>query len=564
MSMDFLTFFDGFHVTGADRHTHTLVDASEHDSMHRTSLPSRQLNALRTFINEEWDTFAGDHGPTFLWDEHIEDLSNQNDRIVIENAPVAPIEEAHEIMAKPIEWYFNTLASIIPTAQRTDLGVEIPNDDMPTYRDRSRALAGVESVVANAIGSDHWLESMQNLAAALTMTSVFLSNVADRENEGFSFINQLTQQIRIYTNSLSRSADPTTAGTALNILVDAICNENFMLNPVQMVEILASSLSFARWDDTRVLAYDAIDKADAAVERFTGSLQEHETDDAFDTDSRSLSALVGDGHATELRRHYDRLMLFLRHDLLRLGGDEEGADQFLNDHRGMEPFPDVLAAQLIRKERWGELLRFCDMVLADDPNQPLLLFGADVAPYGWDSLREAALESLGKVEDLQSMYRERIVEAYDSDEIYNLGALKAVSAGDWPNQVRRILEDYDDGIDRFTRNKVYEQLLVNERLGDEACRYCQQFPKAQAKLAQTIASVQPDAARSIILGPVGLDGSYHGTLPMKRDVYRRIARSLTKYATVFTVAEAQEIASRLVKRYPTRHQLAQALHAFLD
>jgi hypothetical protein len=63
---------------------------------------------------------------------------------------------------------------------------------------------------------------------------------------------------------------------------------------------------------------------------------------------------------------------------------------------------------------------------------------------------------------------------------------------------------------------------------------------------------------------LGLDGSYHGNLPNRREAYRRIVRALTKYASVFTVAEAQQVASRLVERYPSRRLLAEALHAFLE
>lgn len=567
MSMDFLAFFDNFKITGTGKHAHPRADADDRDSMHRSQLPSRQLNALRDFVNNEWDGLDDGDGLTFLWDKRIGEMSAHHDRTSIEDAPVAPAQEAHEVMTKPIEWYFRSLANIIPTTKRTERGLEIPNADMPTYHNSSHVLSGVESVVANAVASNHWLEAAENLTGALSITSVFLGNAADRDNEGFSFINQLTQQIRVYYDSLARNADPTTAGRALAALTDAICTEHFMLNPIQMVEALACTLSFARWDDTRVLAYEAISRADAAISSFTHSLQQDNRDEAnarLHADIYPLSELIGNDHASELRRHYNRLMLFLRHDLLRLSHDDKAADAFLNEHLDMVPFPDVIAAQMIHAERWESLLNFCDKVLRIDPNQPMMLFTTEVAPYGWDSLREAALESLGRVGELQDMYCERIIEAYDADEVYNVDCLRAISPDDWPQQVQRIIEAYADGSERFTRNPAYEHLLISERLGEEAYRYSEQFTNARPKLAKIIATTQPDVARSIILGPVDVDGSYHGELPMEREAYKRIARSLNTYASVFTVAEAQEIASRLVEHYPTRRQLARALHAFLE
>lgn len=568
MSMDFLTFFDDFKITGTGKHAHPRTEADDRDAMHRSSLPCRQLNVLRDFVDGESDSFASEDGPTFLWDAQIEDISSRNDLVVIEDSPVAPKDQAHEVMARPIEWYFNGLASVIPTAQRHDIGIEIPNEDMPTYHADSEALAGVRSVVANATASTHWLDAATNLASALGLTAVFLSNVADRNNEGFDFINDLTRTVRIYFDSLARNATPSVAGQALNTLVSSVCNENFMLNPVQMVEILSCTLSYARWDDTRILAFDAIAKADAAVTTFLSTLREHgdqaDTNEVDMTEASVLSGLIDHDQTEDLRTHYDHLMLFLRHDLLRLSGDHEAANRVLSDHVGTPPFADVLAARLIHEERWEDLLGFCDTLLAHSPNQQLLLFPMDIAPYGWDSLREGALESLGRREDLRILYRQRIVEAYDADEIFNVHCLKALSADDWPDQVRRIVDEYDDGLDRFTRNMAYEHLLISEHLGEEACRYAENFPKARAKLAKTIAAYQPDTARRIILGPLGLDGSYHDNLPNRREAYRRIVRALTKYASVFTVAEAQQVASRLVERYPSRRLLAEALHAFLE
>ena len=60
----------------------------------------------------------------------------------------------------PMQWYFDSIAAMVPTAERTDTGVEIPRIDMPTFHLDSQALSGVDAVVGNAIVSTRWLDAV--------------------------------------------------------------------------------------------------------------------------------------------------------------------------------------------------------------------------------------------------------------------------------------------------------------------------------------------------------------------------------------------------------------------
>ena len=182
--------------------------------------------------------------------------------------PVANLSDADVVINMPMQWYFDALASMVPTAERTDTGVEIPRIDMPTFSIDSQALSGVDAVVGNAVISTRWLDAVGNLAKAVEMTARFVGNVADRDNEGFDYLKDLIQTVRVYMDAVACNADPMTGEQALRMITQVACNEDFRLNAMQMVELLSCGLSFAQWDDTRMFAYDALNKGIAAMRDF--------------------------------------------------------------------------------------------------------------------------------------------------------------------------------------------------------------------------------------------------------------------------------------------------------
>lgn len=414
---------------------------------------------LTDYVNNGWLSSNEFEEPTFLWNHMIREASREGSD-QRNDVPVANLSDADTVINMPMQWYFDALASMVPTAERTDTGVEIPRIDMPTFSLDSQALSGVDAVVGNAVASTHWLDAVGNLAEAVEMTARFVGNVADRDNEGFDYLKDLIQTVRVYMDAVACNADPMTGEQALRMITQVACNEDFRLNAMQMVELLSCGLSFAQWDDTRMFAYDALNKGIATMSDFasSASMLSNSADDSnsrdIQTDSQpvaqaktdlslfedddSLSAedlnnlamldpaLLSEKEiAQAAQNQFDHAVQFLRHDLLRISGDIDEADRFLRDNHTSEPLADAYAARLIASERWQDLLNFVDLVLRDKPNQVTMMFPEEVVPYEWETIREAALEALGRRDELIAMYQERLDDTYDPNTALNHLKLQA-------------------------------------------------------------------------------------------------------------------------------------------
>lgn len=414
---------------------------------------------LTDYVNNGWLSSNEFDGPTFLWNHMIREASREGSG-QRNDVPVANLSDADTVINMPMQWYFDALASMVPTAERTDTGVEIPRIDMPTFSLDSQALSGVDAVVGNAVSSTRWLDAVGNLAKAVEMTARFVGNVADRDNEGFDYLKDLIQTVRVYMDAVACNADPMTGEQALNIITQVACNEVFRLNAMQMVELLSCGLSFAQWDDTRMFAYDALNKGIATMSDFASSastlsnsaddsnsrdiqtdsqpVAQAKTDSSLFEDDDSLSAedlnnlamldpaLLSEKEiAQAAQNQFDHAVQFLRHDLLRISGDIDEADRFLRDNHTSEPLADAYAARLIASERWQDLLNFVDLVERDTPNQTTVMFPEEVVPYEWETIREAALETLGRRDELIAMYQERLDDTYDPNTALNHLKLQA-------------------------------------------------------------------------------------------------------------------------------------------
>ena len=414
---------------------------------------------LTNYVNNGWLNSNEFDGPTFLWNHMIREASREGSD-QRNDVPVANLSDADTVINMPMQWYFDALASMVPTAERTDTGVEIPRIDMPTFSLDSQALSGVDAVVGNAVASTRWLDAVGNLAKAVEMTARFVGNVADRDNEGFDYLKDLIQTVRVYMDAVACNADPMTGEQALRMITQVACNEDFRLNAMQMVELLSCGLSFAQWDDTRMFAYDALNKGIATMSDFTSSAStlSNSADDSdsrdMQTDSQSVAqvktdlglfedadslsaedlnnlamldpALLSEKEiAQAAQNQFDHAVQFLRHDLLRISGDIDEADRFLRDNHTSEPLADAYAARLIASERWQDLLNFVDLVERDTPNQTTVMFPEEVVPYEWETIREASLEALGRRDELIAMYQERLDDTYDPNTALNHLKLQA-------------------------------------------------------------------------------------------------------------------------------------------
>lgn len=414
---------------------------------------------LTNYVNNGWLSSNEFDGPTFLWNHMIREASREGSD-QRNDVPVANLSDADTVINMPMQWYFDALASMVPTAERTDTGVEIPRIDMPTFSLDSQALSGVDAVVGNAVASTRWLDAVGNLAKAVEMTARFVGNVADRDNEGFDYLKDLIQTVRVYMDAVACNADPMTGEQALNMITQVACNEDFRLNAMQMVELLSCGLSFAQWDDTRMFAYDALNKGIATMSDFASSastlsnsandsnsrdiqtdsqpvaqaktdLNLFEDDDSLSAEDLNNLAMLDPALLSEkeiaqaAQNQFDHAVQFLRHDLLRISGDIDEADRFLRDNHTSEPLADAYAARLIAAERWQDLLNFVDLVERDTPNQTTVMFPEEVVPYEWETIREAALEALGRRDELIAMYQERLDDTYDPNTALNHLKLQA-------------------------------------------------------------------------------------------------------------------------------------------
>lgn len=494
-------------------HTYSWADFAMDDiaQMHiEACTPMIEYDEFMMFLRHSWLISPDFDGPTLLWNADIGEKSRQSDA-ERGDMPVVDDHSAERMITTPMQWYIDSVAAIVPTAQHVDDMIQMPINDMPTFRISSMALAGVDAVAGNAMMSTRWVESAHNLGRCVAMATKFVANVADRDGEGYDYLDDLVTRIRVYMSSAARNAEPSVGGQALREIVDVACNEDLRLNTMLMIGLLSCGLSFAHWDDSRTYAYDALGKALSTMSEFarhngisstnaggdaagggsgdTGGIDDSCRNDAVDDfdyldDLDDLDDTKEDPETAQAaHRQFRNAVLFLRHDLMRASGDVDEADQFLLDHRDVPAMASAYICRLAIQDRWEELLPFADAMKRDHPDQKLPLYPRELVPYGWDSVREIAMEALGMGLDLRDMYRERIVEAYDPTDTLAALHLKMLSHRSWPDQLEQIVNAYDDGNGRYARNTIYERLMLIEGMRDEARRYCRNFPEAREDLA---------------------------------------------------------------------------------
>ena len=80
--------------------------------------PRQQLDDVVDFVNDSWLASTDFDGPTFLWNHMISDASAQDDDNR-NNVPVAAPNEVADVIGLTMQWYFDSISSTVPTAERT-------------------------------------------------------------------------------------------------------------------------------------------------------------------------------------------------------------------------------------------------------------------------------------------------------------------------------------------------------------------------------------------------------------------------------------------------------------
>ena len=88
--------------------------SNEHGRINRL----QEVEDLTEYINNGWLHSGESDGPTFLWNDMIREAS-QEDAENRNNVPVAQLSDADMVISMPMQWYFDALASMVPTAERT-------------------------------------------------------------------------------------------------------------------------------------------------------------------------------------------------------------------------------------------------------------------------------------------------------------------------------------------------------------------------------------------------------------------------------------------------------------
>ena len=76
---------------------------------------------LTGYVNNGWLSSNEFDGPTFLWNHMIREASREGSD-QRNDVPVANLSDADTVINMPMQWYFDALASMVPTAERTDTG----------------------------------------------------------------------------------------------------------------------------------------------------------------------------------------------------------------------------------------------------------------------------------------------------------------------------------------------------------------------------------------------------------------------------------------------------------
>lgn len=75
----------------------------------------QEADDLTDYVNNGWLSSAEFDGPTFLWNHLIREAS-QEDAAQRNDVPVANLSDADVVINMPMQWYFDALASMVPTA----------------------------------------------------------------------------------------------------------------------------------------------------------------------------------------------------------------------------------------------------------------------------------------------------------------------------------------------------------------------------------------------------------------------------------------------------------------
>lgn len=508
-----------------------------------------------------------------------------------------------------------------------------------TYRDDApyqQFIDAILTVADNALQSRDFANACSNLRLCVHSITTFIHGIDVDPMPLLGLMDRLVMRIRCFMENVAEFADSTDAGKALSTIEQAAYDDDLRrCDPLNSMLLISCALAFARYDDKRMWAYDVIDNA---LVRNLGD-SDYDPDDPdypYDHDcpyGPDYDDEEDDDHfgcpdcefamPPQSARILRMFTLMAAYDLFALSDDGARRRQLLDAHPSSSPLTLMDVAVMICENRFRSAYMTASRFLAmsadaRDADLDISRNGLlpDLLPHGWHTIMECCAEGLADVAMLAGVYRHYIITCDDKTDVHYVADLRAlmrrhggISTEEWHETARMLAWDCARDIivrikrrsetiagitlgrtgQSILRNPAYEQIIIDERLSDEAMVCCTAIDYPPLPLLHVLAINHPDAAWMIILDalPAGAvepstvmkalglaagaafridrgNGWHDGRggsarLESRRGIYRQIAAQLRRAAAVFGDDATRVVARGIVSRYPNRPALREEL-----
>jgi hypothetical protein len=303
----------------------------------------------------QWKQRCGNRGYLFLWNEDIASHSSDLHAHIQTSAKLLSLEEAKELAAAPLELFL----------KEADEGLN-PNIDT--------ALHGMQMVVDNAMFSTQYEDACDNLTLMFHMAHILECSYDDSDGIIYDFVQEIIFLIRVYIDMIATFETTALAAHCVHLVIESVCTSTQDSDPSEVIKVVSSLLSLARWDDAMLWGYEAFSDAEKTIR---ASLR------TFDVDM-NFTAM------------YDDELMLLRHDLYAISASLDDLTQLRDQHGGKPTFVLAHVAQLIEENHLESAQKVITRHLAVTDiryTQNWLMngnyiFDWGMLPHGWTSIRE--------------------------------------------------------------------------------------------------------------------------------------------------------------------------------
>lgn len=473
-------------------------------------IPHEMYDALLAAIVAKHDmsSIAGlDAGSfTFIWTSRWQDMPA--DMTPSDFTHLYPLDEATGIIQR-------SLSDFVAPKQGQSTQDRAKEIEATPIARGSAVFEGVHTVLSNALKSTDWENATANICLCIRMLAEITHVFNDKDGAARNHAHELMLPVTRYFTWMSEEAAPDVSGNALGALMKAGTDDLVMHIFSGGIPIFSCALPFARWDDTSMWAYEAMETADKALGTDT-SVQECENRGFDIAWSRSrlvtlrhdVAALAGDGKALaetrkELGDDVAALSMELASAVLR-GDDSEAVNIVRTVNKGNQ-------ATVESASKANEAL-----LMALDINRR-----SELGTSGWLGATEAVMQAAHDKEGLEELYTNNILNATVKIGILYVPRMaRLVGQAAWPAkqtelmakcgrqlvQRRAMLADVNEQLRKqgknpvppvALRNPAYELLIIQSRDADAALDYIRVTGAVSKEMLDIVADKSPQEARRI-------------------------------------------------------------------